>query len=416
MDFTIAASGGDITGSALGALLNANNVEVHTAAGADTAIDRYGTVGTAGNINVNDNVAWSTNTLTLTASNDININGVMTATNASLVLAPTSGKVNVGLSSSGFTGRVDFFQANGSPRAGAGFLTIGGAGYTVITALGVFADATGGVNQTLQGMARAANLAGKFARGSDIDASATSGSDWLGFFNYFQGFLPVGTDVAVPGTSFTGVFDGLGHAVRNITINRPMYSRGTGLFGYLATPATVRNVGMAGGSITGMQYVGGLVGYSNHGAVSNAYASLPVAGPAGYVGGLVGWNDHTSITIAYATGNVTSTGGDEVGGLVGHDDTGTYSKVYATGIVNGRQYVGGLLGTTMSATSINNAYATGDVTSSWQVAGGLVGLEQPLATITNTYATGTVTAATGGTFGGLVGSKTGGSVTNSLYD
>src|SRR5690606_22730823 len=68
-DYTIAASGGDITGSTLSSRLGGSNIEIVSSQG--------GTAGN-GNINVNDAVSWSANTLTLTAANNININAVMT--------------------------------------------------------------------------------------------------------------------------------------------------------------------------------------------------------------------------------------------------------------------------------------------------------------------------------------------------
>nr|WP_254257901.1 YDG domain-containing protein [Methylobacter tundripaludum] len=74
VNFTIAASGGDITGAALSGLLDANSVNIQTDTGTNTDTSRYGTSGTAGDIFVNDNVAKttsSTTTLTLQAANNI---------------------------------------------------------------------------------------------------------------------------------------------------------------------------------------------------------------------------------------------------------------------------------------------------------------------------------------------------------
>jgi filamentous hemagglutinin family protein len=71
-DYTVAASGGDITVTALGSSLNIGNVTIQSASGA-----------TAGNgdIFVNDPIAWSSgNTLTLSAARDINIKSTVTAT------------------------------------------------------------------------------------------------------------------------------------------------------------------------------------------------------------------------------------------------------------------------------------------------------------------------------------------------
>ncbi len=155
--FTIAASGGDIDGATLSANLGGGDVSIASTDGN----------GEDGNINVNDNVSWSANKLTLTATNDVNINAVMTANDtASLDLEPGSGKVNVGFNPDGtFKGRVDFFQADGAtPRSGTGFLTISGNGYTVINELGVEGDESTGDN-TLQGLAYAANSNGYFALG-----------------------------------------------------------------------------------------------------------------------------------------------------------------------------------------------------------------------------------------------------------
>lgn len=66
-DYTVAASGGNITGATLATNLAGGNVQIAT-------------TGAGGNLNVNDSVAWSANTLTLFAHNNININSNLTAT------------------------------------------------------------------------------------------------------------------------------------------------------------------------------------------------------------------------------------------------------------------------------------------------------------------------------------------------
>ena len=70
VDFNIAASGGNITGAALGTNLGAGNVVI---------LSSNGTTGTAGDVNVNDVVGWSANQLTLNAQNNININANLNA-------------------------------------------------------------------------------------------------------------------------------------------------------------------------------------------------------------------------------------------------------------------------------------------------------------------------------------------------
>ncbi len=92
---TLSASGyGDITGAQLSAELANNNVTISSTQGAGN----YGANGGDGNINVLDTVSWTSgNTLTLTATNAININyvtdaqGTVTATGA--FHAPSGGLV-----------------------------------------------------------------------------------------------------------------------------------------------------------------------------------------------------------------------------------------------------------------------------------------------------------------------------------
>lgn len=83
VDFTIAATGGDITGTQLGTLLDSSSVTVETAAGTNTATNLYGAAGTNGDIHVNDAISWSgANTLTLSAHRNINVNQNITGSNA----------------------------------------------------------------------------------------------------------------------------------------------------------------------------------------------------------------------------------------------------------------------------------------------------------------------------------------------
>ena len=197
--------------------------------------------------------------------------------------------------------------------------------YTVITSLGSPDDATTGSNQTLQGMARTENLSGYFVLGSNIDATptATWNSDGQSSPSY-SGFMPIGS---WPDNRFIGNFDGLGHTINGITINRPSTDY-VGLFGYTGyniyttLNSAITNVGINGGNITGQKYVCGLVGESTEGTITNSYTTGNVTGNGNDVGGLSGFNygglpgsTPSPITNCYTTGTVTGTG--HVGGLVG---------------------------------------------------------------------------------------------------
>jgi len=401
--FTIAASGGDMDGATLSANLDNGDVSIASTDGS----------GSDGNINVNDAVNWTANTLTLTATNDVNINAVMTAgasddtgnpgTYAALDLEPGSGKVNVGFNPDGtFKGRVDFFQADGvTPRSGTGFLTINGNGYTVINDLGGEGSTTGTDLQGING-----DTAGYYALGSNIDATPAAG------WNGGEGFMPLGTYGA-----FTGTLDGLGHTIDNLTVNRPG-SNNQGLFSYGAN-SVIRNVGLTNANITGNWNVGGLMGYGYYNSLSNVYATGTVTG-YGNVGGLVGYGYYSPISNSHATGTVTGYG--NVGGLMGYNNSGNITDSYATNSVTGNINIGGLVGYGYSYGygygRITNSYASGEVRTTGDNGsniGGLVGyLYGSGDTITNSYATGAVTAGNySSNIGGLVGYNDGGSVADS---
>ncbi|HUH55832.1 MAG TPA: YDG domain-containing protein, partial [Rhodanobacter sp.] len=417
-DFTIAAGSGAQTSSSIGAntlssSLGSGNVTIATAASGSEN----------GDIHVNSAVSWSANELTLSAHGDININADLNGSGTAK-LALEYGQATVAGTGSGYTLR----GARVNLAAGNNFSTKQGSGgatqvYTVVTRLGVAADTT---TTSLQGIGN--NLAGHYVLGGDIDASATSG------WNGSTGFDPIGTSYS---TQFTGTFDGLGHTISGLSTERPS-GYNIGLFGYTGIGSAIRNLGLLGGSVSGYENVGGLVGYNDHGTITQAYVTGAVSGNRS-VGGLVGYNVYGTVSQAYATGAVGSVGCIWCGGLVGQLQAGsTISQSYATGAVNGDVHVGGLVGAMSSATisesyasgavsgnenvgglagysdtgTIIRSYATGAVTGSTAV-GGLLGFMYP-TTITEAYATGAVSGVSG--VGGLVGSGYGGTISNSYWD
>ncbi|WP_426077894.1 YDG domain-containing protein [Janthinobacterium sp. PSPC3-1] len=188
----------------------------------------------------------------------------------------------------------------------------------------------------------AMNLAGNYTLKQDINAASTgtTGDVWNG-----ATFVPVGASTSTP---FTGTFDGTGHVISGLVINRPG-TNSAGLFGATSSTAIVRNVGLEGGSITGMDATGALVG-SNLGRVSGSYSTASVTGGT-QVGGLVGSNlTGGTVTNSYASGAVTGTG--TLGGLVGTNN-GTLTNNYASGTVTGGITLGGVTGS-------NNGTASGN--------------------------------------------------------
>ncbi len=363
--------------------LGSGDVTIETDQSSYTDVDTSSNEsGTDGDINVNSEIEWSTaNKLTLDASNDININAEITATAGKLALYyGDSGDYNV--------------NAKVNLSAGENFFTkqtsdVAATTWTVITELGT---ATSNNDGTLQGIN--GNLTGNYVLGSEINASDTS--TW----NSGKGFDPLGDT----STQFAGSFDGLGHTISNLTINRPNEDF-LGLFGR-TNGATIKNIGVTNISITGEDYIGGLLGYNNNSTIENSYVSGTVSGEGNSIGGLLGYNNSV-ISNSYASGTVE--GNDNVGGLVGNNSNGIITNAYATGAVNGASSVGGLVGYNSSGT-ITNAYATGAVNGTSGFVAGLIGYNY-YGTITNSYATG---AVSGDTYvGGLVGYTFFRTITNS---
>ena len=169
---------------------------------------------------------------------------------------------------------------------------------------------------------------------------------------------------------FRGVFCGNGHTISNFSYSK--YRHYTGLFGSISYPAiiervilvnpsieiqyvlqvgalagkqygaTVRYCGVEGGNIHCNRNVGGLIGMSSGGMISQCYSICNVSGEM-EIGGLVGSADQTNITDCYAKGTVIATS-DSAGGLVGWYYSGSIKNCYSTGQVVASRDYGGLAG------------------------------------------------------------------------
>ena len=268
--------------------------------------------------------------------------------------------------------------------------------YSFNVARGTFLRVTGGDGSVaapyqiadvygLQGVGKQINN-NNYLLAGDIDASGTA--NW----NQGAGFTPLfgGDEYA-----YTGIFDGGNHGIQGLTINggaNPSFF-GSGLFARLQS-GTIRNLAMVGGSVTGGNNVGAVVGNNSEGTLSNVSSSMAVSGSSN-VGGLVGANSGV-ISNASTSGNVTglaggmsgnSVSGSSIGGLVGSNNSGgTITVARASGAVTGPgEQIGGLVGNNDGA--ISQAYATGGVGGGANV-GGLVGRNG--GSIADAYATGAI--------------------------
>jgi filamentous hemagglutinin family protein len=305
-------------------------------------------------ITVSSNITWSsTRKLTLTAGDEIYVNATIKNTNNS-------------------NGGVYFNAANTQDK-----VIFGTNGKVIINNV-----------YQLQWINQA--VKGRYELGSNINASVTSTWNSDGSDGYY-GWNPIGYRIYhedgpysyYDEKYFTGSFDGNGHVIDALYINRPSrdkpHASYVGLLGVVGSGGTVTNIGLTNVDITGYDTAGGLAG-TNYGTIKNSYAAGSVSGDDGYVGGLVGDN-YGKISNSYATGNVS--GYSRIGGLVGENHySGKISNSYATGSVSGNYVIGGLVGQNTEGT-ITNSYATGRV-SAKDYRGGLVGSDAA-GTVTNSY-------------------------------
>ncbi len=236
-------------------------------------------------------------------------------------------------------------------------------------------------------------LAKHYRLGNDIDASASWNEGASNCVAYngsngkaatCRGFTPIGNSYT---NSFTGSFDGAGHKITKLYINRPSINY-AGLFGSAGGSAEIKNIGVTEAYIVGKDNVGGLIGalygFGTTTNVSNSYATGAVMG-AWSVGGLIGHVYYGTVSNSYATGAVTGTSVSYVGGLIGYAFGASVSNSYATGAVTegGGNHVGGLIGRSLGST-VSNSYATGAVTGVSYV-GGLIGRSDDTVTGKNYF-------------------------------
>lgn len=239
------------------------------------------------------------------------------------------------------------------------------------------------------------NLGGNYVLRNSIDGTQANN------------FTSIGSN-----TAFTGNFDGIDYNIFNLSISG---TDNVGLFGK-TDGATINNVTLVGGSITGTgSNVGAIVGSANNTTLTNVVNSAAVSGVSN-VGGIVGSADGTTVENAINTGTIegNSTSETNVGGLIGEmkdsNLTDNYSSElignsYNLGDVSGNGHnVGGLVGSASNSTignpsevndkpveNIETVYNRMDVTGAYNV-GGIVG-NMAGSTVQNAENSGTVLAS-----------------------
>lgn len=253
--------------------------------------------------------------------------------------------------------------------------------------------------------------------GNDINCSATS--TW----NSGNGFIPIGASYAAP---FTGSFDGAGHTISKLFMNRTGYFF-AGLFGL--TQADISNVALVEVDLRSDQTAGGLVAYLNSGSVSNASVDGTVRVVGDYysdihAGGLIGYTDGGIVRNTYSTAMVTASTKHQqsviiyVGGLIGYNQIAVENS-YASGnadadgwddpFLGDYGFAGGLIG--YNSGTVSNSFAAGNAT--WTgldgVSGGFIGQQD--GTVINSFSVGSPAVGFGSSTG-----VTGGQSINDFYE
>ena len=194
-----------------------------------------------------------------------------------------------------------------------------------------------------------------------------------------------------PFGEFKGLFDGNGHTISNVNISAN--SDNVGLFSGLKN-ATVRNLSIRGGRISGGSRVGGLVGYVTGASnlIEDCTTDLEVAASGSNAGGVVGYvgDRDAALTMRRCRSLcAVSYGSSNGGGLVGNK-YGDYSRLtvescYAAGSVQGGSNAGGILGQRMWGTVvISNSYWTTEVRNNYNADTHTVGYGEDSSTIRDT--------------------------------
>lgn len=121
------------------------------------------------------------------------------------------------------------------------------------------------------------------------------------------------------------------------------------------------------GNVNANAYLGGLVGDVENASnitISNCFALGDYIASGNYVGGLLGCSNNTTATItnSYYSGKIN--GVQYLGGIVGYSSQIIIDKNYASGSIRGIEYVGGIAGCLSNSSTVTSCVAIQDVLSS----------------------------------------------------
>ena len=250
---------------------------------------------------------------------------------------------------------------------------------------------------------------------TDDDGNVTNGSS-------FKAWRPMG--MADENGEFTGhykgIFDGNGYSISGLYVNRDeatadvnsRFKSSIGLFGY--HDGVTKNLGILDSYMRGNYCIGGICGYNDGGTIQNCYSAATVCGDS-YIGGICGRSEGDSIIEnCYNTGYVYGAT-RSIGGICG-DNSATLQGCYNVGNVNGKFYVGGIVGESSGSGNtiwIKDCYNRGNVIGDTKDIGGIGGYIGS-SLVENCYSQATVSGNTN--VGGICGNSNKVDFQNAYYD
>lgn len=147
-----------------------------------------------------------------------------------------------------------------------------------------------------------------------------------------------------PNYPFKGTFDGNGKHITNLYIDQPNTPY-QGFFGYTLN-ANLYNVGLVNITASGRNYTGGMVAYAENTYLRDCYVDGGTLFALSYCGGLVGYQQQGTNSIISGCYNTCEvTGNNYVGGLVGFSNYSTVRNSYVAAMVAAQgEAVGSIIG------------------------------------------------------------------------
>ena len=147
-----------------------------------------------------------------------------------------------------------------------------------------------------------------------------------------------------PSRPFKGTFDGNGKLITNLYIDQPNTPY-QGFFGYTQN-ANLFNVGLVNITASGRNYTGGMVAYAQNTHMRDCYVNGGTLFALSYCGGLVGYQEQGTNSIISGCYNTCEvTGNNYVGGLIGFSNYSTVRNSYVAGRVAAQgEPVGAIIG------------------------------------------------------------------------